>query len=73
MIENNGYYWYQEKREDNTAHKQPPAGFKGDEDTAVRRFTLVEDLIWPSLGGQHGYGGEDIKYVDHEGLEHDDI
>lgn len=64
---------YQKERKDNAAHKKPLSNVERDGNAAVEIATVVEDLIGPTTGSQHGNGGEDIGDVDKEGLENNDI
>lgn len=58
---------HQQEGEDDAADKQPFASVERDEDaTTSLGGTLVEDLVGPTCGSQHGHGGEDIGHVDSE-------
>lgn len=66
---------YEQEGEDDAADEEPFADGERDEDTAIvfRGRARVEDLIRPRVGGQHGYGGEDIGHIDKERLEYDGV
>ena len=64
---------YQKEAEDNTSDKQPPPNIEGDCHAVLGRWAVVEDLVRPLLGGQHGDGRKDIQDVDKEVLKHDNI
>ena len=64
---------YQKEAKDNTSDEQPPPNVKGHCHTVLGLGAVVEDLVRPLLGGQHGDSRKDIQDVDKEVLEHDNI
>jgi hypothetical protein len=64
---------YQKETEDDASDEQPPPDVEGDCYAVLGLGTVVEDLVRPLLGGQHGDGRENIQDIDKEVLEHDDI
>ena len=64
---------YQEETKDDTPDEQPPPNIEGDRHAVLGGWTIVENLVGPLLGGQHGDGSEDIQDVDKEILKHNDV
>ena len=64
---------YQKETKDDASDKQPPPDVEGDSNAVLGLRAVVEDLVRPLLGGQHGDGSEDIQDVDKEVLEHNNI
>ena len=64
---------HQKETKDDASNEQPPSDFKGNRYAVLRLWTVVEDLVRPLFGGQHGDGRENIQDVDKKVLEHDDI
>jgi hypothetical protein len=66
---------YQKERKDDTSYEQPLADIKWNGDTSIvlRLRTTLKDLVRPCFTGQHGGSGEDIRKIDEERLEYDDI
>jgi len=63
----------QKKTKDDAPDEQPPSDFEGDRYAVLGRWTVVEDLVGPLLGGQHSDGRKNIENVDKKVLEYDDI
>jgi hypothetical protein len=64
---------YQKETKDDTSDEQPPADVEGDRYAVLCLGTVVEDLVRPLLGGQHGDGRENIQDIDKEVLKHDNV
>lgn len=64
---------YQKKTKDDATDEQPPPNVKGDCHAVLCLWTVVENLVRPLLGGQHGDSRKYIQDVDKEVLEHDNI
>ena len=68
-----GFAAYQKETKDDTSNEQPSSNVKGDCYTVLCLWAIVEDLVGPLLGGQHGDCCKNIQDVDKEVLEHDDV
>jgi len=64
---------YQEETEYDASDKQPPPDVEGNRNAVLGLRAVVEDLVRPLLGGQHGDGRENIQDVDEEVFEHNNI
>ena len=64
---------YQKKTKDDATDEQPPPNVKGDCHAVLCLWTVVENLVRPLLGGQHGDSRKYIQDVDKEVLEHNNI
>ena len=64
---------HQKEAKDNTSDEQPASNFKRNCHAGLGLWTVVEDLVRPLLGGQHGDRREYIRDVDKKVLKHDDV
>lgn len=62
----------EEEGEDDAPHEEPATNLEVD-DEAVILWTALEDTVCPILGGQHGDGGEDIRNINKERLDDDEV
>ena len=64
---------YQKETKDDASDKQPPPDVERDGNAVIGLWAVVENLVRPLLGGQHGDGRENIQDVDKEVFEHNNI
>ena len=60
---------HQQEGEDDASDKQPLADLERDGKAPVDVRAIVEHLLMPTCGGQHGDRGENIRDVDEKGFE----
>lgn len=63
---------HQKEGEYDAPYKEPLSSVKRNGNTAYVLAT-VENFIGPTGRGQHGDGGKDIRDVDEEGFQDDDV